>query len=87
MKKIDDIYFINPEQYIPNSFYCHGDFYNEEKKTWDYICPFWDYDKTKSEQENGYCHLIKKGDWDFEYMGLLWDKCKECGINDDDFEN
>ena len=61
-------------------------------------------DKTKPFQMNGYCHYLKKGDWElnkeFEIydtktgkkvnfkdregipMSLLWDGCKECGVND-----
>lgn len=73
MKKVDGKYFKNPERYVPEGIYC----YNEKG-----ICPFWDIDETKEVQENGYCHLLKQGDFDFEHFGLLWDKCKECGVND-----
>lgn len=73
MKKIDDKYFNNPEQYIPVGTYC----YNSDGR-----CPFWDKDKSKMPQENGYCHYLKQGDWDNEGFGLLWDQVKECGIKD-----
>ena len=58
---------------IPPGPYCYE---NE-------ICPYWDRIKDREYQEDGYCHLLKKGDWD-ENIFLLWDKCKECGLNDDD---
>lgn len=46
-------------------------------------CPFWELRKDKPEQENGYCHFLKSGDWESEESSLLWDGVKECGINDD----
>ena len=45
-------------------------------------CPFWELRKDKPEQENGYCHFLKSGDWESEWS-LLWDGVKECGIHDD----
>ncbi|QWU14222.1 hypothetical protein SAMN04487895_101512 [Paenibacillus sophorae] len=71
MKTVDPKYFINPEQHIPKGMYCYS-----EKK-----CPFWDIDESKPYQENGYCHLMKRGD--DEDGGLLWDQVKECDINDE----
>jgi hypothetical protein len=32
---------------------------------------------------NGYCHFMESGDFESEGLSLLWDMCKECGINDD----
>lgn len=71
----------HPEQYIPNGIYCH---------THDHLhlCPFWDRDDEMDYMESGYCHYLKMGDHDFYeqhgYMSLLWDMCKECGVNEDD---
>ena len=48
------------------------------------ICPYWEMRPDKEYQENGYCHFMEKGDWDFEDMSLLFDQCKECGINLDE---
>ena len=105
------------ESLIPEGSYC----YNVIKQEWDEerqtpviktkVCPYWDYDETKHEQECGYCHFIGKGDWETNAstektitnmktgekfspsemlitIGLLWDQCKECGINDnfDEYE-
>ncbi len=28
------------------------------------LCSYWSKDLTKPNQENGYCHYLKKGDWD-----------------------
>jgi hypothetical protein len=73
VKGIDKKYFNNPKGYIPKGFYCYSD---------SYICPFWDKDKTRESQNNGYCHYMKRGDWQQEHTSLLWDMCKECDIND-----
>jgi hypothetical protein len=45
------------------------------------VCPYWGSDPTKDEQESGYCAYLKSGDWE-SGLGLLWDLCKECGINE-----
>lgn len=55
---------------IPQGIYC----YDEEG-----LCPYWSIDKDHLSQENGYCHFLKKGDWEME-LGLIWDQCKECNI-------
>lgn len=46
------------------------------------ICPFWDSIEQFPKQGNGYCHFMRCGD-DVR-GGLLWDQCKECGINDNE---
>lgn len=46
-------------------------------------CPYWDWNPWAPGQFNGYCHLIKSGDWSYRNGGILWDMCKECGLNDD----
>jgi hypothetical protein len=74
-KKIDREKFDHPENYVPKGMYCYDG---------DYRCPFWDVNENKDEQRNGYCHLLKKGDWEDDGTDLLWDKCKECAINIDD---
>jgi hypothetical protein len=46
-------------------------------------CPYWEKRLDKPIQENGYCHYLERGDWeDGEGIPLLWDGCKECGLND-----
>ncbi|MFZ3482048.1 hypothetical protein [Sphingomonas sp. 3-13AW] len=52
-------------------------------------CPYYKLRKDKPAQRNGYCRLLRRGDWEpYEKGGTLslWDGCKECGINelDDD---
>jgi len=67
----------NPEQWIPFGLYCY-----DEKG----ICPYWDKNKNQEYQFDGYCHFLKTGDWIDDNKGgtwLLWDQCKECGINED----
>lgn len=116
----------NPEKYVPEGMYCYsstgesgvnaeGIPYRKVQK-----CPFWDYDPDMPNQENGYCHFLREGDWGINIDGmdtttlehcpdhpelegktqrelaliedcpipilnvsLLWDQCKECGINDE----
>ncbi len=80
--KINKHIIKNPERYIPKGMYCY--IRNDNEKI---ICPFWDIDKTKPEQENGYCYYLKKGDWENEGFNLLWDQCKECGVNECFCEN
>lgn len=43
---------------IPSGYYCH------DAKDSKEVCPFWFKDNTQSEQENGYCSYLGKGDWD-----------------------
>ncbi len=45
-------------------------------------CPFWDKIVDFPLQNNGYCHYRKHGDWQTGSIGLLWDQCKCCGINE-----
>jgi len=58
---------------IPEGNYCYG------KKG---KCPFWDAIAEFPAQDNGYCHFLKSGDFQHYGLGLLWDGCKECGINE-----
>jgi hypothetical protein len=47
-------------------------------------CPYYKIRADKPEQQNGYCRLLRKGDWMPSDRGgtmLLWDGCKECGVN------
>ena len=46
-------------------------------------CPYWSKRKDMLPQEDGFCSYLDLGDWDLK-GGLLWDQCKECGINFDD---
>lgn len=63
------------KQIVPHGDYC----YNR-----DGVCPFWAKHPDKPKQENGYCSLLMIGDWEEKTHSLLWDQCKECGINDSD---
>jgi hypothetical protein len=63
---------------IPPGCYCYT--YIDNKL---YVCPFWHKAPDKREQENGYCAFLSKGDWEENGTFLLWDQCKECGINDE----
>ena len=56
----------NPEKYIPYGHYCHATLENENE------CPFWNFDNEKPEQDNGYCHYLKRGDWDLHGKGEIF---------------
>ena len=48
---------------IPKGDYCYS--IPEGKPFEDRVlCIYWSIDKTKSEQANGYCKYMVKGDWD-----------------------
>jgi len=71
---------------IPKGIYCYDE---------NGLCPHWELRPDQPEQMNGYCHYLKRGDWevpipeDFpdgfpeSILSLLWDQCKECGENMD----
>ncbi len=71
---------------IPNGDYCY--YYKKDNETGKdifYRCPYWDLDEKKEKQNNGYCHLLKIGDWFSDHSSFcLWDSLKECGINNND---
>lgn len=43
-------------------------------------CPYWRRIEGQPKQANGYCDYLEKGDYDGSTF-LLWDQCKECGVN------
>jgi len=59
---------------IPRGYNCHDK---------NGVCPFWDTSQFMPKQQSGYCHWLERGDWQ-EGVTLLWDQCKECGINIED---
>jgi len=63
---------------IPQGSYCYTRGANGEFL----LCPFWSRVESQSEQQNGFCHYLKVGDWQHPGIGLLWDQCKECGVNE-----
>lgn len=87
----------NPEKWIPDGCYCYRLNYESDEvmsfMSWcdgtGYLCPFWERIPDREPMEDGYCHYLKKGDVEFyeedNWLSLLWDQCKECGINDEDW--
>ena len=69
---------------IPKGLYCWSYIKDKSGKDKIYLCPFWSIKKSKPYQENGYCKYLKMGDWNSNYLSLLWDQVKECGINMDE---
>lgn len=69
---------------VPHGWYCHGAIHSDENgRLHSYVCPFWDIDESKPDQNNGFCKLLNVGDWTDDRFSLLWDQVKECGINVD----
>ena len=61
---------MKPTDKIPIGVYCYDK---------DGICPYWSLDPTKPKQNNGFCALLKYGDWESNgWVSLLWDQVKEC---------
>jgi len=48
------------------------------------VCPYWSLNEDHPYQLNGYCSYLESGDWEAEGLSLLWDQCKECGVNNDE---
>lgn len=70
--------------YVPSGFYCYSFKNNAFGENEFVICPFWGLNTSMETQSNGFCMLTGDCDWHEDSMGLLWDQCKSCGINDDD---
>jgi len=66
------------KQLIPQGSYC----YSRDANGAITLCPFWSRTESRPHQENGFCHFLKRGDWEGSGLGLVWDQCKECGVNE-----
>ena len=73
-------------KFIPKGEYCYGHIVLDDGFVARPTCPFWDTLPEFPKQNNGYCHYLKRGDWQAKGVSLLWDSCKECGINYDQDE-
>ena len=63
------------KKWIPkNTGYC----YTYDKKGNRKLCKWHRMSSKHPEQENGYCLYLNQGDWEDDYISLIWDKCKEC---------
>jgi hypothetical protein len=70
-------------QLIPHGDYCYSSLgVDSQGKQRIKCCPFWDKIESFPDQSNGYCHFRKRGDFQDLGFGLLWDQCKECGVNE-----
>jgi hypothetical protein len=76
--------FAGDTSVIPNGPYCYKRLSSFESG-WGKIepCPYLKIHPEKPEQERGYCHFLKTGDWFSNGTSLLWDMVKECGINEE----
>lgn len=76
------------ESVIPKGDYCYDSLKMTDRKTEKGLpildarnCPYWDIDDSQPEQMNGYCWFLEAGDWEEDGTFLLFDQCKECGVN------
>jgi hypothetical protein len=76
------------ESLIPDGMYCHGQLVQDPDnpmiKFCSDCCPYWSKNPYAQEQEDGYCSYLAEGDWEPTGTMLLWNQCKECGINEED---
>lgn len=61
----------NRQNSIPKGRYCYDE---------NGVCPFW----SLKSKYNGYCSYLNIDDDSIDGIGLLWDQCKECDINDEE---
>ena len=83
MKKIKKQYPKEVLAVIPKGYYCHGEIkVINNKSDWNntYICPFWFKIKTRLKQENGYCALLGKGDYELNNE-VKWQEIKSINKN------
>jgi hypothetical protein len=66
------------ESLIPKGVYCHTHGFR------GLSCPYLDTNPYAHDQDFGYCSFLAMGDWESDKLGLLWDACKECNINEED---
>jgi hypothetical protein len=59
---------------IPAGLYCYDD---------EHVCRYWSLRADRPHQANGFCAYLGKGDVELGAGSLLWDQCKECGVNDE----
>lgn len=65
MKQLDNHYYKNVTEkdtslIPPATQYCYHCIDGLRR----FVCPYWDYDATKDDQECGYCHFLEESDWD-----------------------
>ena len=75
---------------IPKGMYCYTCFgMGENGKLRVKRCPYWSRRLDKPEQEDGYCGYLEKGDWDDDFLSLLWDSVKDpdCPVKESEDEN
>lgn len=82
------------ESVIPKGRFCYS-FTGKMKKQFLYTwgqeieypetirCPYWHHHPPGMPDETAYCEYLDSiGEWDIEgCYPLLWDQCKECGVN------
>jgi hypothetical protein len=79
MKKVKEY----PEEVlkvIPKGYYCHGKLVSDGKGRFKEStpgCPFWFMIKDREKQENGYCVLLGKGDYEINREPHIgeWSQC------------
>lgn len=49
------------------------------------VCPYWKQLNKKDKYGNNvcYCSYLKQESYEYDPFNLIWDMCKECGVNDE----
>ena len=70
---------------IPHGSYCYEvlSYDNETGRLNLKSCPYWLFRGDKPDMMNGECTAFGIRDWEVDYMSLLWDGVKECGVNNE----
>jgi len=81
-QSVKSVILNNDTSIIPEGVYCYNRVEISQGKTKLYLCPYYSKHLLYDEQENGFCLYLDQGDWENPgAFALLWDQCKECGIN------
>lgn len=70
----------HPEVIPKDTIYCYTGIGKTTK-----VCPYWTQSPFDTDQNNGVCMFMNKFD-NSNTLGLLWDQCKICGIEEGDEE-
>jgi len=65
--------------YIPLGTKCYFTHSVSSYSQETHYCPYWSLVLKKPQEQNGFCHYLNQGDW--EYGTMIWDGNKECNVN------
>jgi len=73
---------------IPHGPYCYeiNGIDVASNKVNEKLCPYWSLDPEKPAGFNGHCRFLNFGDWESDCPTSLYDRRKECGVNEKEGE-